>query len=451
MSKCYTLYQRPADRLKQAVVPRLRRALGLAPRTYYQPFWALHEVSVQVERGQCLGVLGRNGSGKSTLLQMLAGTLSPTTGLVRTRGRVTAILELGTGFNPMFTGRENLQLTASVMGLGRRELERRYEDIVAFADIGDFIEQPVWTYSSGMYVRLAFAVSACVDPEVFIVDEALAVGDVRFQAKCFRRLDELLARGCAVVLVTHNPEQVTRHCTRALVLDDGKELIQGAPREVVNRYLDLMLGAEPVEKGTPQTTAPKASVVRGPGAAGRLQPRGIPLGQRPSRGVGRVPQLRRRGAYRQFGDWPPPARGGVGAPPPGPAKAYLWLADQDSRRGNGLCRQLRDFADGPLLRPAAAGEVVRAVFELDQRLAQGDYLLSVGVASEENGEAIPLDRRFDAMHLKVMGTRPRIYGLVDLKTRFTWKRTTSRRMAATRIAPRHVTRKEFACSHDPTT
>ena len=416
VSKCYTLYPRPADRLKQAVVPRLRRALGMAPRTYYQPFWALREVSVQVERGQCLGVLGRNGSGKSTLLQMLAGTLSPTTGLVRTRGRVTAILELGAGFNPMFTGRENLQLTASVMGLSRRELERRYEDIVAFADIGDFIEQPVWTYSSGMYVRLAFAVSACVDPEVFIVDEALAVGDVRFQAKCFRRLDELLARGCAVVLVTHDPEQVTRHCTRALVLDGGKELIQGAPREVVNRYLDLMLGAEPVAKDAPQTTAPRVSACEALERRAGYNPEEYRWGNGQaevldvclSSGGGGHTATLETGRPLRVDVWvrhhqaqPRPIYGLQIKTPDG----VMIYADNS-----------RDFADGPLFRPAAAGEVVRAVFELDQRLTQGDYLLSVGVAYEESGEVVPLDRRFDALHLKVMGTRPRIYGLVDLRT-----------------------------------
>ncbi|MCF8041452.1 MAG: ABC transporter ATP-binding protein [Desulfarculaceae bacterium] len=414
VGKCYTIYQRPADRLKQAVIPRLRRALGLAPRAYYHPFWALTDVSLQVERGQCLGVLGRNGSGKSTLLQILAGTLSPTTGQVRASGRVTAILELGAGFNPMFTGRENLQLTASIMGLSRRELEQRYEDIVAFADIGDFMEQPVWTYSSGMYVRLAFAVSACVEPEVFIVDEALAVGDVRFQAKCFRRLDDLLAKGCAVILVTHDPEQVTRHCTRALVLDGGEALMQGAPREAVNRYLDLMLGAEPEEPDVSPTSAPAASVCE----ALELRAGYNPEEYRWGNGQAEVLDVCLSSGSTGHS---------VNLEAGRPLRVEVWVRHHQAQPRPIYGLQIktpdgvmvyadnsRDFSGGPLMRPAAAGEVVRAVFEMEQRLAQGDYLVSVGVSAEEQGEAVPLDRRYDALHLKIMGTRPRTYGLVDL-------------------------------------
>ncbi|MFH2126183.1 MAG: ABC transporter ATP-binding protein [Pseudomonadota bacterium] len=419
VGKCYALYQRPSDRLKQAVVPRLRRVLGLTPRTYYQPFWALREVSLRVERGQCLGVLGRNGSGKSTLLQILAGTLSPTTGQVRTRGRVTAILELGAGFNPIFTGRENLQLTASVMGLSRRELDERYQDIVDFADIGEFMEQPVWTYSSGMYVRLAFAVSACVDPEVFIVDEALAVGDVRFQAKCFRRLDELLAKGCAVILVTHNPEQVARHCTEAMVLNKGEVLVQGAPRDAVNRYLDLMLGADPDRQDASPAPAPAP-------AAADCQALERRAGYNPEEyrwGNGQAEILdvcvtSGTGSHTTSlrGDQPWRVEVWVRHHQPEPRPIYgLMIKTPDGVLV--YADNSRDFDGGPLFRPAAAGDVVRAVFELDQRLAQGDYLLSVGVAADERGEAIPLDRRFDAMQMKVMSTRPRTYGLVDLGTR----------------------------------
>ncbi|MCB2189925.1 MAG: ABC transporter ATP-binding protein [Deltaproteobacteria bacterium] len=418
VGKCYTLYQRPVDRLKQAVVPRLRQMLGMAPRAFYQPFWALKGIDLEVERGQCLGILGPNGSGKSTLLQILAGTLSPTTGRVRTRGRVSAILELGAGFNPIFTGRENLRLTASLMGLSKRELDRRFDDIVAFADIGDFLERPVWTYSSGMYVRLAFAVSACVDPEVFIVDEALAVGDVRFQAKCFRRLEDLLAKGCAVVLVTHNPEQVTRHCTTALVLNQSELLMQGPPREAVNRYLDLMLGAErsrePGKEGETQTPAPAASLRRSLEERAGYNPEEYRWGNGQAEvldmclstgsgghatGMESGSPLRAEVWVRHHQDQPRPIYGLQIKTPDG----VLIYADNS-----------RDFNGGPLIRPAKAGEVVRAVFDLDLRLAQGDYLVSVGVSAEENGEAVPLDRRFDALQLRVVGSRPRTYGLVDL-------------------------------------
>jgi len=236
LSKCYQLYDAPRDRLKQFVLPRLQRATGQPPRTYYHEFWALRDTSFEVKKGETVGIVGRNGSGKSTLLQLICGTLSPTTGTVEVNGRVAALLELGSGFNPEFTGRENVYVNGSVLGLTKKEMNARFDDIVRFADIGDFIDQPLKTYSSGMSVRLAFAVISHVDADVLVVDEALAVGDSRFQKKCIDHINGLKSRGTTVLFVSHAPEQVKRFCDRALWLNRGRIMAIGTSPAVCDQY-----------------------------------------------------------------------------------------------------------------------------------------------------------------------------------------------------------------------
>ena len=229
VGKVYRLYDRPQERLKHMLFSRLGRSYG-------HEFWALRDVDFDVRRGEVLGVIGRNGSGKSTLLQIVAGILQPSAGQVRIEGRVAALLELGSGFNPDCTGRDNVVLNGAILGLSRREIARRVDEIVAFADIGEFIDQPVKTYSSGMFVRLAFAVTTSLDADVLLVDEALAVGDVFFRQKCYQRLAELRARGVAIVLVSHALNEVEQFCQHALLLHGGRVLFQGSAVEVVKRY-----------------------------------------------------------------------------------------------------------------------------------------------------------------------------------------------------------------------
>lgn len=237
LGKCYQIYDRPQDRLRQAIVPRLQAITGRTPGRYYRDFWALRDVSFEVGRGETIGIIGRNGSGKSTLLQVICGTLAPTTGRVQTRGRVAALLELGAGFNPDFTGRENVYMNGTVLGLSQAEIDTRFDDIAAFADIGDFIEQPVKHYSSGMYARLAFAVAISVDPDILVVDEALAVGDAKFQKKCFRRLDEIKSNGATILFVSHSTEQIRSFCDHGLVLDKGEPIFWGDARQATVKYL----------------------------------------------------------------------------------------------------------------------------------------------------------------------------------------------------------------------
>ena len=244
LSKCYHIYDRPEDRLKQLVVPEFRSLIGSNAGNYFREFWALNDVSFEVGRGETVGIIGRNGSGKSTLLQMICGTLEPTTGSVETNGRVAALLELGAGFNPEFTGRENVFMNATVLGLTENEIQSRFEDIAAFADIGDFIEQPVKHYSSGMYARLAFAVAINVDPSILIVDEALAVGDEPFQRKCFARIEEIKRNGGTILFVSHSSSAIISLCDRAILLHGGRRLYTGLPKIAIGWYQKLMNSAE---------------------------------------------------------------------------------------------------------------------------------------------------------------------------------------------------------------
>lgn len=232
VGKRYHLYNRPQDRLKHQL-------LGRFGKTYGQEFWALQDVSFEVKRGESLGIIGWNGSGKSTLLQLLAGVLRPTTGTIQIQGRVAALLELGSGFNPEYSGRENVFINGAILGVSRAEMENRFAQIAAFADIGDFIDQPVKIYSSGMFLRLAFAVAVNVDADILLIDEALAVGDVFFRQKCYRHLESLQARGVTIILVTHAMLDVEEMCQRALLLHRGAVAFQGAAADTVRQYFFL--------------------------------------------------------------------------------------------------------------------------------------------------------------------------------------------------------------------
>jgi lipopolysaccharide transport system ATP-binding protein len=240
LSKRYEMYSQPSDRLKQMILPRLQRAARRSPNAYFKEFWALRNVTFDVRRGETVGIVGRNGSGKSTLLQMICGTIHPTLGRLDVDGRISALLELGAGFNPEFTGRENVLLSGLVYGIPEEEIRRKYDEILDFSGIGEFIDQPVKTYSSGMYVRLAFAVAINVSPDIFVVDEALAVGDEAFQRKCLARIDAIRNSGATVLFVSHSAGTVVELCDRAILLDQGEMLMTGTPKEVVTTYQKLL-------------------------------------------------------------------------------------------------------------------------------------------------------------------------------------------------------------------
>jgi lipopolysaccharide transport system ATP-binding protein len=240
LSKCYQIYENPRDRLKQFFLPRLLKAAGARTKSYFHEFLALNDVSFEVKRGETVGIIGRNGSGKSTLLQLICGTLSPSYGQCQLNGRVAALLELGAGFNPEFTGRENVYMAASLYGLSRRQIDDRFGQIASFADIGDYIEQPVKTYSSGMYVRLAFAVIAHVDADILVIDEALAVGDAVFTQRCMRFIRKFREHG-TLLFVSHDMHSVLSLCQNAVWLDQGKVRDIGPAKAIAEAYLQYTL------------------------------------------------------------------------------------------------------------------------------------------------------------------------------------------------------------------
>ncbi|MBP2303046.1 ABC transporter ATP-binding protein [Azospirillum picis] len=232
VSKVYQIYSRPEDRLKQALFRHRRR--------YFREFWALRGVSFDIERGSTVGIVGHNGSGKSTLLQIICRTLRPSAGLVEVNGRVSALLELGSGFNPDFSGRENVYLNSAILGLDRAETDRLFDEIAAFADIGPHLDQPTKTYSTGMVMRLAFAVAISVNPDILVVDEALAVGDEAFQRRCMARIEAIKKKGATILFVSHSANQIVELCDRAILLDHGELLYDGPPRRAINFYHRLL-------------------------------------------------------------------------------------------------------------------------------------------------------------------------------------------------------------------
>jgi lipopolysaccharide transport system ATP-binding protein len=406
----------------------VRRLSGMPFRPFYSEFWALRDVSLEVARGECVALIGRNGSGKSTLLQIITGTVIPSAGEVQVEGRVAALLELGSGFNPEFTGLENVYLNASLLGIGRSEVDAKLDDILAFADIGEFVHQPVKTYSSGMVVRLAFAVQAQIDPDVLIVDEALAVGDARFQAKCFARLKALRERGTSILLVTHSTEQVVTHCDRAILLERGAKVADGLPRPIVNQYLDLLYGRSPAEVA--QQGPRRSAAVELPPQLHEFDPE---FSTRPA------PMFESRPLYNRYehrwGDRRAEIEdfvlfaGAEAFPQQVPARSTITCYVR-CRFSAGLVRPIFGITlktkegltvygtntemtrmEKPLSSEPDSG-VIRCTFDLN--CAPGDYFVSLGIASRDaSGEVVPHDRRYDAVHVCVEAADP-FLGITDL-------------------------------------
>ncbi|TVQ63912.1 MAG: ABC transporter ATP-binding protein [Phycisphaerales bacterium] len=389
LGKCYHLYPRPHHRLYQA--------LFRWKRDFFTPFWALRGISFELARGEQVAILGRNGSGKSTLLQLIAGTLAPTDGHAIIRGRIAALLELGSGFNPEFTGRDNVFLNAAILGLDEQQTRARFDDIARFAGIGDFLDRPVKTYSSGMAVRLAFAVAAHVDADVLIVDEALAVGDAQFQARCFRRMDELRERGCTVLLATHDLTTAEQRCDRALLLDAGELIDLGPPRRVVRTYYKRLqsiadVGASPEPRPLPADwTDPDTLQHATRVGDGRARVLGFRVLDEDANAAATFDARTNVGVelvVRFDADMPSPAVGAA-------------LRD---KRNTLVVGAHTTHSDGDRVCPARAGDVRTFRFGFPAACAPGEYLLMLGVADHQSEHAwTDADTIFDAATITVTG------------------------------------------------
>lgn len=412
LSKDYLFFERPYDRF-------MHRLFGRPAVTSHA---ALNEVSFSLRAGEVLGILGRNGSGKSTLLQVLSGILKPSKGACEVRGRVAALLELGAGFNPEFTGRENVYLNASILGLTKRQTDERLRAILEFADIGDFIDRPVRQYSSGMFVRLAFAVASSIEPDVLIVDEALAVGDIQFQTKCFRRFEEFVDSGRTVILVSHSTEQVVRHCTRAILLDHGRLVVDGSPRDVANQYLDLMLGSS--SRVVPVVRTEVQGALEEEAGHGFLESRAgyFRSEYRWGNGGAMLEDVCMRGAGEQMHRIRYDSREKLElilrANFEVPQERVIFgffvkTPDGVTVFGNSTINP--SVYEGEAL-AVEAGQTVRMCFEAELNLGTGSYILSVGISAERGGEIVPLDRRYDCLHFEVHNHAGAV-GLADLNVR----------------------------------
>ncbi len=397
VGKMYRIYSRPVDRLKQT--------LFAGTRNFYREFWALRGVDLDLGRGESVGIIGRNGSGKSTLLQILAGVLQPTTGRVRVSGRVGALLELGSGFNPEFTGRENVLLQGALLGFSRRQVLDRIDAIADFADIGDFFDQPVKTYSSGMFVRLAFAVHAQMEPDLLIVDEALAVGDEKFQRKCFARLEQLQCRGASILLVTHSTAFIEKYCERAMLLHAGEVHAAGPSKDVINHYHALLYADEEAylryrnqqaraaaapSLPAPEGGVPAAAEVGEPAALttdrARIEDVWIHDASGCSRELFTAGDAVEIGMVLRINDHVPRVQAGLrvrtveGVEVFGTSSAYL----------------------DRCIAPARPGECYRITFRTRLNLCTGTYFISLAAAEALiDGSMVYLDKRADILMIKV--------------------------------------------------
>lgn len=403
VSKIYKLYDKPIDRLKEAV--------SLTHKSYHRDFFALSDISFDVKKGETVGIIGTNGSGKSTILKIITGVLSPTTGTAEVSGNISALLELGAGFNSEYTGLENIYMNGTMMGFSREEMQRRMDDILRFADIGDFVNQPVKTYSSGMFVRLAFALAINVDPEILIVDEALSVGDVFFQAKCYRRMEEMMKNGTTILMVSHDMGSIIKYCDKVVLLNRGHFVAQGEAGKMVDLYKKILAN---------QTDELAEALIEQ-----KKEALGLPAGEVHSdksmkERMNLNPEVQEygdgRASFEDFGTLD--ARGNVTnlllkgemftirerirfhAPIEMPIFTYT-LRD---KKGTDITGTNTMF-EGADIKPVKDGDVYTVSFRQKMNLQGGEYLLSMSCTGYENGEHVVYHRLYNVLSLTVISNK----------------------------------------------
>ena len=401
VSKIYN--DKPIDRLKEAV--------SLTHKSYHRDFFALSDISFDVKKGETVGIIGTNGSGKSTILKIITGVLSPTTGTAEVSGNISALLELGAGFNSEYTGLENIYMNGTMMGFSREEMQRRMDDILRFADIGDFVNQPVKTYSSGMFVRLAFALAINVDPEILIVDEALSVGDVFFQAKCYRRMEEMMKNGTTILMVSHDMGSIIKYCDKVVLLNRGHFVAQGEAGKMVDLYKKILAN---------QTDELAEALIEQ-----KKEALGLPVGEvhtdkSMKERMNLNPEVQEygdgRASFEDFGTLD--ARGYVTnlllkgemftirerirfhAPIENPIFTYT-LRD---KKGTDITGTNTMF-EGADIKPVKDGDVYTVSFRQKMNLQGGEYLLSMSCTGYENGEHVVYHRLYNVLSLTVISNK----------------------------------------------
>lgn len=425
VTKIYKLYDKPIDRLKESLNP--------LHRNYHRDFYALNHISFQVKKGETVGIIGTNGSGKSTILKIITGVLTPTTGTVQVDGVISALLELGAGFNMDYTGIENIYMNGTMMGFSRKEMDEKLQDILDFADIGDFVYQPVKTYSSGMFVRLAFALAINVDPEILIVDEALSVGDVFFQAKCYRRMEEIRKSGTTILMVTHDMGSIIKYCDKVVLLNRGEFVAEGAPGRMVDLYKKILAGQmESLKEELEEMNDFSGDSVSGGGALEDKE-----FKKEETRGGGLMKDKIAVNANRtEYGD----------------GRAEIFDFGLEDQRGNfsnlilkgemfTIREKIRFFADikapiftytikdkkgtsltgtntmyeGADIKPVKNGDVYEVSFTQKMTLQGGEYLLSMSCTGFEGEEHVVYHRLYDVASITVISNKNTV-GVYDMES-----------------------------------
>lgn len=440
VTKIYRLYDRPIDRLKES--------LSLTHKEYHKDFFALNRLSFSVKRGETVGIIGTNGSGKSTILKIITGVLTPTTGSVMVDGKISALLELGAGFNMDYTGIENIYMNGTMMGFSKKEMDGKLQDILDFADIGDFVYQPVKTYSSGMFVRLAFALAINVEPEILIVDEALSVGDVFFQAKCYRRMEEIRKNGTTILMVTHDMGSIIKYCDKVVLLNRGEFIAEGPAGRMVDLYkkilanqMDSLREELEEEKAGDRVTAEGAESAGGvPGegaeqdASGRdhLKSRGLMKDQitinasRTEYGDGRA-EIFDLGLVDQRGNLTNLLLKGemftirerirFHAPLKNPIFTYT-IKDKKGTELSGT----NTMYEGTDIQPVKDGDVYDVSFTQKMTLQGGEYLLSMSCTGFEGEELVVYHRLYDVANITVISNKNTV-GVYDMESQVEAKLT----------------------------
>lgn len=417
VTKIYKMYEKPIDRLKESLHP--------AHREYHKKFYALNNLSFQVKKGETVGIIGTNGSGKSTILKIITGVLSPTTGTVEVEGNISALLELGAGFNSDYTGIENIYMNGTMMGFSKKEMDGKLQDILDFADIGDFVHQPVKTYSSGMFIRLAFALAINVEPEILIVDEALSVGDVFFQSKCYRRMEEIRQKGTTILMVTHDMGSIIKYCDKVVLLNKGNFVAEGPPGHMVDLYKKILANQMDSLKEELEEMNDFSGETAGENREKRKKPVGLMKekltinGSRTEYGDGRA-EIYDLGLLDERGNITNLLLKGenftikekirFNAAIESPIFTYT-IKDKKGTELSGT----NTMFEGTDIRPVKAGDEYEVSFTQKMTLQGGEYLLSMSCTGFELGEHVVYHRLYDVANITVISNKNTV-GVYDMES-----------------------------------